>query len=132
MMNRKHLRVSGRIRAAFLAMLILIAVGTLLQAKDKGDKDFKAADAAATAQDWDKALDLYMQALDKNPNNSAYTIGMRRARFQAGQMHVNRGQKLRADGKVQEAMAEFQRALIADPSSSIAIQELRRTQEILN
>src|SRR3984893_2570689 len=132
MMNRKHLRVSGRIRAAFLAVLILIVVCTLLQAKDKGDKDFKAADAAATAQDWDKALDLYMQALDKNPTNPAYTIGMRRARFQAGQMHVNRGQKLRADGKVQEAMAEFQRAIVADSSSSIAIQELRRTQEILN
>jgi general secretion pathway protein D len=132
MMNRKHLRVSARIRAAFIAMLILIAVGTLLQAKDKGDKDFKAAEAAATQQDWDKALDLYMHALDKNPNNPAYTIGMRRARFQAGQMHVNRGQKLRTDGKVEEAMGEFQRAILADPSSSIAIQEMKRTQAILN
>ena len=132
MMNRKHLRVSGRIRAALLTMLILIAVGTLLQAKDKGDKDFKAAEAAASTQDWDKALDLYMQALDKNPNNPAYMIGMRRARFQAGQMHVNRGQKLRADGKVQEAMAEFQRAIVADPSSSMAIKELRRTHESIN
>ena len=131
-MNRKHLRVSARVRAALLALLILIAVGTLLQAKDKGDKDFKAAEAAATQQDWDKALDLYMHALDKNPNNPAYTIGMRRARFQAGQMHVNRGQKLRTDGKVEEAMGEFQRALLADPSSSIAIQEMKRTQAILN
>jgi general secretion pathway protein D len=130
MMNRKHLRVSGRVRAAFLAVLILAAVATL-QAKDKGDKDFKEAEAATSVQDWDKALDLYMKALDKNPNNPAYTIGMRRARFQAGQMHVNRGQKLRTDGKVEEAMAEFQKAIVADPASSIAIQELRRTQSIL-
>src|SRR5271167_2019114 len=108
MMNRKHLRV--------LALAILVAVATLLQAKDKGDKDYKAAEAAVSVQDWDKALELYMTALDKNPNNPAYTIGMRRARFQAGQMHVNRGQKLRIDGKVDEAMAEFQKAIVADPS----------------
>lgn len=132
MMNRKHLRVGERLRAALCALLILAAVSTILYAKDKGDKDFKDAQAAAVQLDWDKALDLYMQALDKNPNNPAYTIAMRRARFQAGQMHVNRGQKLRTDGKVDEAMAEFQKALIADPSSSIAIQELRRTQGILN
>src|SRR5580704_13967231 len=132
MMNRKHLRVGERLRATLFALLLLVAVGVLLQAKDKGDKDFKAAEAAATKQDWDKALPLYMSALDKNPNNLAYTIGMRRARFQAGQMHVNRGQKLRTDGKVEDAMAEFQKAIIADPSSSIAIQELKRTQQMLD
>jgi len=114
------------------ALLILIIMGALLQAKDKGAKDFKDAEAAAAKQDWDKALQLYMSAMDKNPNNLAYTIGMRRARFQAGQMHVNKGQKLRADGKVEDAMAEFQRAIIADPSSGIAIQELKRTQAILD
>jgi general secretion pathway protein D len=131
MMNRKHLRVGERLRALLCALLLLIALGALLQAKDKGDKDFKAAEAAAAKNDWDKALPLYMSALDKNPNNLAYTIGMRRARFQAGQMHVNRGQKLRVDGKVEDAMAEFQKAIIADPSSSIAIQELKRTQALL-
>ena len=46
-------------------------------------------------------------------------------------MHVNAGQKLRADGKLEEAMAEFQKALIADPSSAIALQEIKRTQQML-
>jgi general secretion pathway protein D len=132
MMNRKHLRVVGWLRAALCALLLTVAVGVLLQAKDKGTKDSKDAEAAANKQDWDKALSLYMAALDKNPNNLAYTIGMRRSRFQAGQMHVNRGQKLRTEGNVEEAMAEFQRAIISDPSSSIAIQELKRTQQLLD
>jgi general secretion pathway protein D len=132
MMNRKHLCVLRRLRATLCALLILITVGVLLQAKDKGSKDFKDAEAAAAKQDWDKALPLYMSAMDKNPNNLAYTIGMRRARFQAGQMHVNKGQKLRTEGKVDDAMAEFQRAIVADPSSGIAIQELKRTQAILD
>ena len=46
-------------------------------------------------------------------------------------MHVNAGQKLRADGKLEEAMGEFQRALIADPSSAIAMQEIKRTQQMM-
>ena len=131
-MNRKHLRVNGRLRVGLCALLILISTVAVMDAKDKGDKDFKAAQAAESLRDWDQALDLYMKALDKNPNNPAYTIGMRRARFQAGQLHVNRGQKLRTEGKVEEAMAEFQRAIIADPSSGIAMQELKRTQALLN
>jgi general secretion pathway protein D len=124
MMNRKHLFV--------LVAILTLVFASALYARDKGDKDFKAAEAAAAKQDWDHALDLYMSAMDKNPSNSAYTIGMRRARFQAGQMHVNKGQKLRADGKVEEAMAEFQHAIVADPSSAIAIQELKRTQVMLD
>jgi general secretion pathway protein D len=132
MMNRKHLCVGARLRAMVCAVLILVAVGGALKAKDKGDADYKAAVAAATKEDWDLALELYMKALDKNPNNMAYTIGMRRARFESGQTHVNKGQKLRIAGKVEEAMAEFQKAIVADPSSSIAIQELKRTQAILN
>jgi len=124
--------VKGRLRAVICALLMVVVVGAVLEAKDKGDADFKAAEAAANKEDWDKALDLYMKALDKNPNNMAYTIGMRRARFQAGQMHVNKGQKLRTAGKVEEAMAEFQKAIVADPASSIAIQELKRAQAILN
>ena len=48
----------------------------------------------------------------------AYMIAMRRARFQAGQKHVDAGQKLRADGKLEEALQEFQKALITDPCFS--------------
>jgi len=112
-------------------LAIILLSGGWLEAKDKGDKFFKQGQIAEQKGDWDKALDLYEQALDAAPGTSAYTIAMRRARFQAGQKHVNQGQKLRADGKLEQALGEFQRALIADPSSAIAIQEIRRTQAII-
>src|SRR5580698_294713 len=111
---------------------VLIVLVVLLEAKDKGDNDYKEAKAAESRQDWDRALTAYMSALDKNPNNPTYTIGMRRMRFESAQLHVNQGQKLRADGRVVEALGEFQKALIADPASAIAIQEMKRTQEILD
>ena len=56
---------------------------------------------------------------------------MRRTRFQAGQAHVERGLKLRADRQTAEALAEFEKAYAIDPSSTIAEQEIRRTRGIL-
>src|SRR5262249_17917499 len=45
---------------------------------------------------------------------------------------VHRGQKLRDDGKLDEALAEFQKALAIDPSMFIAQQEAKRTQKQIN
>jgi general secretion pathway protein D len=119
-------------RTYSLALVILTVIGLSVQARDKGDGDFKEAKAAESSQDWDRALRLYMSALDKNPNNLACTIGMRRMRFQSAQLHVNLGQKLRAENRMLEALGEFQKALIADPASAIAIQEMKRTQAMLD
>jgi general secretion pathway protein D len=125
-MMKRYLRVIAGL------VLTLAMVATGLTAKGKAEKFFQDGQAAEHREDWDKALELYLLAMDEKPNDPAYMIAMRRARFQSGAKHVSAGQKLRLDGKVEEAMAEFQKALIADPASSIAIQEMRRTQQILD
>jgi general secretion pathway protein D len=124
-MNRKHLRVL----AALCATLLLSSV--VVQAKSKTDKLYLQGQTAEQRQDWDAALEFYLQALDIKPGDAQYMIAMRRARLQAGAKHVTAGQKLRADGKLEEALGEFQKALIADPSSAISIQEIRRTQQMI-
>ena len=126
-MKYKYLR-------AFVALwlLLMLLLGSMeAKSKANADKLFKEGQAAEAKNDWDKALDLYLQALDVKPTDPAYMLAMRRARFQAGQKHVNTGQKVRAEGKLEEALGEFQKALIADPASSIAIQEMKRTQEMI-
>lgn len=120
------------LRATTVLLLALALVATVLAAKEKSDKLYKEAQAAEQKEDWDHALELYLQALDQKPNDALYLIGMRRARFESGAKHVKQGQKLRTDGKLKEAMVEFQKALIADPASSMAIQEIKRTQQMLN
>ena len=92
MMKPKHLF------AIFFAIFILLVSG--IEAKNrKGDKLLKAGQAAEAREDWDKALDLYEQAVDTDPGDIAYLVPMRKARFEAGQAHVKAGQKLRTDGK---------------------------------
>ena len=115
-----------------IALTIFILLVSGVEAKTrKGDKLLKAGEAAEVRGDWDKALDLYEQAVDADPGELGYLVPMRKARFEAGQGHVKAGQKLRTEGKLEEAVQEFQKALIADPSSAIALQEIKRIQDML-
>jgi general secretion pathway protein D len=125
MMNRRHLRVI----AALGAMLFLFALA--LQGKGKADKLFQEGQTAEQKQDWDAALEYYLQALDLKPGDAQFMIAMRRARLQAGLKHVAAAQKLRSEGKLEEALVEFEKALISDPASAITIQEIKRTQQMI-
>jgi general secretion pathway protein D len=115
---------------AFLA--ILMALAPALDARTrKGDKFLKQGQAAEKNKLWDEALSYYEKALATDGNDPAYMMAVRRTRFQASQQHVNLGYKLRQEGNLEAAAAEFQKAIVADPSSAIALQEWRRTTEMI-
>ncbi len=86
------------------------------QDTERGTKLLKHGMVAENKGDWDTALSLYQKAVDESPNDPEYMIAMRRARFQACEKHVGEGQKLRSEGKLAEALQEFQKALLADPA----------------
>jgi general secretion pathway protein D len=114
---------------------VILAIGLVVlptEAKTrKGDRFYKQAQEAELKKDWDRALEFYQQAVEEDGRDTGYLIGQQRARFQASAMHVERGQNSRAEGKLEEAIGEFQKAIIADPSSALALQELKRTQDML-
>jgi general secretion pathway protein D len=97
----------------------------------KGEKLVSQGRTAEAKKQYDEALDFYEQALSEDPSDIGYQLAMRRVRFQAGQAHVDRGLKLRLDGKTAAALAEFEKAYAIDPSSGIAEQEIRRTREMI-
>src|SRR5882672_4181536 len=119
--------------ATFVVIVALLApLPAPLEARTKkGDRLLQAGRAAEVRKQYDVALDLFEQALSEDPGDAGYQLAMRRARFQAGQAHVERGLKLRSDRKTAEALAEFEKAYAIDPSSTIADQELRRTRLML-
>jgi general secretion pathway protein D len=90
----------------------------------------KGADAEAR-QNYEQAFDFYKQAYEIKPKDLKYRASFERMRFLAAASHVHRGQILRDGGKLEEAQAEFQKAVEIDPSSFIAQQELKRTQEMI-
>jgi general secretion pathway protein D len=97
----------------------------------KGEKLLEQGRQAEVRKQWETALDFYEQAMLEDPSDAAYQLATRRVRFQAAMTRVDAGQKLRSEGKLEEALAEFQRAYAIDPGSSIAEQEVKRTKQMI-
>jgi len=113
-------------------VLWLVAALTLPALADKAKDLFEKGRDAEARQQYEAAYDFYKQAYDLKPKDLRYRAAFEHARFEAASSIVHRGQKLRDDGKLDEAVAEFQKALDIDPSLFIAKQELLRTQKMIN
>src|SRR5579872_3106240 len=119
----------NRLTAVVLAALLIAPV---MPAKTrKGDKFLAQGRVAQEKKDWDVALDSYDKALSEDPADVVYQMSAQKARFQAAQMHLDRGLKTRGEGQLGEALLEFQRAYALNPGSSAAEQEVRRTQQMI-
>ncbi len=117
---------------ALAAVCLMMAAALALEAGRKGDKVYNLGRQAEVRKDWEKALDLYEQAILDDPFHVGYQMAARRVRFQASQAQVDKGQKLRNEGKLEDALGAFQKAFSIDPSSSIADQEIKRTVEMID
>ncbi len=95
---------------------------------DKANSAYKHGRDAEARQDYDTAYQAYKEAYDLNPKDIRYRSAYTRARFYASSAHVHKGQQLREQGKLQEALAEFDRAAQIDPSNFIAAQEAKATR----
>jgi general secretion pathway protein D len=113
-------------------LLLLVAVATLAGvAADKAKDLFAKGQDAEARQNPEAAYDFFKQAYDLKPKDLRYRTAFERTRFEAAASIVHRGQKLRDDGKLDEALALFEKAATIDPSLFIARQELSRTQKMI-
>ena len=94
--------------------------------------EYNAGAKAESLNDYDTALDHYNKALRSSPNNTAYKLRAARARFEAGQWHVDQGRRLRDQSNLELALAEFRKAQMIDPSSPVAPQEVKATMDLIN
>ncbi|HEY3971935.1 MAG TPA: cohesin domain-containing protein [Candidatus Sulfotelmatobacter sp.] len=112
--------------------LLLVTVLTLPALADKAKDLYAKGQDAEARQHYAAAYDFFKQAYDLKPKDLRYRAAFERLRFEAAASIVHNGQKLREDGKLDEAVAEFQKALTIDPSLFIAKQELARTLKMIN
>jgi general secretion pathway protein D len=97
----------------------------------KGDKLLKDGQKAEAAQDYDRALTLYEQALEEDAREPAYLLATQRVRNKASEQHIAEGRKLLAQQKIDAALVQFQKALMTDPSSPIALQMVLQANEMV-
>jgi len=118
----KPWRLSGR---------VLVVTAVLLAGCAKGNPQYKAGAKSESLQDYDTALENYNKALRSDPNNTEYKLRAARARFEASQWHVDQGRRLREQSNLELALAEFRKALMIDPSSAVAAQEVQATIDLI-
>ena len=115
-----------------MVVLSVTLGATVLEARTrKGDKLLLQSRTAELRKEWDKALTLAEGALSEDPADIAYQLATTRLRFYASQYHIDQGKKLRNDGKLDEALAEFQKAYGINPASSMAEEEISRTKGMI-
>jgi general secretion pathway protein D len=117
-------------RPAFL--LSLVALLTLPALADKAKDLYNKGQDAEAREHYEEAYNLFKQAYDLKPKDLRYRAAFDRVRFEAAASIVHHGQQLREAGKLEDAVAEFQKALTIDPSLFIAKQELNRTVKMIN
>ncbi|MGA7375026.1 MAG: type II and III secretion system protein, partial [Candidatus Sulfotelmatobacter sp.] len=119
-----------RLIPAAVALLVLVII--LPAIADKAKTIYEKAQDAEARQNYEAAYDLYKQAYDLKPKDLRYRASFERMRFKAAATLVHQGQGLRDQGKLQEALADFQKAALIDPSLFIAQQELKKTLQMIN
>jgi general secretion pathway protein D len=114
------------------AVVLLVVVAILPAIADKSKNLYEQGQDAEARQNFVGAYELYKQAYDLKPKDLRYRASFERMRFKAAATIVHHGVLLREQGKMQEAMAEFQKAAQIDPSLFSAQQEIKRTQQMID
>src|SRR6266567_2287635 len=126
----EDLLMKRAIRPALICSLFSIFI-ILPAAADNAKSLYAKGKTAEARQNYEQAYDFYKQAYDQKPQDLSYRSAYERLRFLAGASHVHRGQLLREAGRLEEALAEFQKAVEIDPSSAIAKQEIQVTNQMI-
>jgi general secretion pathway protein D len=121
-----------QLAAVFLAAVMILPPAPLAAGTRKGDKLRNQARTEEVKGNLEHALELTSQAVDQDPSDPAYLLQFHRIRFELGVVHIAKARKLRDAGKLSEALAEYQKAAAVDPASDIALQEIRRTEEMID
>jgi general secretion pathway protein D len=93
------------------------------------NRSYKLGTEAAINKNWDEAIKHFENAIQQDPNNSAYRLALTRAKILASISHVYKARGLASEGKKEEALAEYDLALSYDPSNRVIIEEVRLLKE---
>lgn len=115
-------------RKVTATLTILFLFAAFLSAAESAKSLYQKGAKAESRQDYEAAFEFYKAAYQQKPDELKYRVPYERTRMLAGASKIKRGQKLRDQGSLQEALTLFQQALEIDPSNDLAAQEIRRTE----
>jgi general secretion pathway protein D len=113
-----------------LAWILIVALGAPAYS-DQASAAYDRGVRAEAKPDYDAAFEGYAEAYRLKPKETKYIVPYLRVRGIAAEEHVRKGQLLRDNLKLQEALLEFQRAAAIDPTNLAAGQEAQRASDMI-
>jgi general secretion pathway protein D len=120
-----------RLKPAAILLLVMVTILPAIAGKPKAKTLYEQGQDAEARQNYEQAYELYKKAYDQKPKDLRYRSSFERMRFKAAAVIVHQGILLRDDGKLEEALAKFQRAAQIDPSLFSAQQEIKNTLHMI-
>jgi general secretion pathway protein D len=118
-------------RKVTASLTIVIVFAAILSAADSAKTLYQKGVKAEAREDYEAAFEAYKAAYQAKPEELKYRVSYERIRILASSSKVKRGQKLRDQGNLQDALTLFEQAVEVDPSNDLAAQEARRTQQMM-
>lgn len=87
-------------------------------------RSYKQGNAAEINKQWEEAIKYYEKAALENPKEVVYRLALMRAKTSAGLFCVQQARVLAEQGKKEEAVSEYRKALSYDPLNRIYADEL--------
>ncbi len=110
----------------FLVVFSLICAGCASTNKALVDK----GSALSSSGQWDKAVKVYQEAVEKNPADPELRLFLTKAKWNASVDHMMKGERLLEKGHYDEAVSEFQLALAFYPGNRKAARLIDKTRNI--
>src|SRR6478752_4876889 len=118
-------------RKVTATLTILFLFAAFLSAAESAKTLYQKGAKAEARQDYEAAFEFYKAAYQQKPEELKYRVPFERTRMLSAASKIKRGQKLRDQGNLQDALTLFQQAIEVDPSNDLAAQEIRRTEIML-
>jgi general secretion pathway protein D len=119
----KHLRI-------MLAAILIMAISAPTYS-DQAKAAYSRGVRAESQNQNDAAYEAYKEAYALKPKDPKYIAAYLRSRAAAASEHMRKGQSLRDNLKLEEALAEFQRAAEIDRSNLGAQEQMSRTATMI-
>jgi general secretion pathway protein D len=94
-----------------------------------GPDFFRQGNEAELDKNWDKAIQFYEKAIAARPGEYAYKMSLARVRLAASMSQLQSARSLVAQGKKDDALKEYEKALSYDPQNQGLLLEMRQLTE---
>ena len=106
-------------------IILLIIIALTFWGCATFSRSYKLGTEAALSKNWDEAVRYYERALLESPKNSVYRLALFRAKLAASSNHLIKARELAFQGRKNEALVEYEKALSYDPLNRMIAEEAR-------